>query len=69
MRRTKQQKVNGKRIVEMPEKEIFLHSIDLDAKERKMYNQMSAACKKMMRQYVDSFLMSVLFSSNLYMAK
>ena len=38
MRRTKTQKMNGKRIVELPERTVFIQKIEMTSQERKIYN-------------------------------
>ena len=41
MRRTKTQQVNGKPMVELPDRQVFIQPVELSLEERKLYDSMA----------------------------
>ncbi|XP_031557289.1 helicase-like transcription factor, partial [Actinia tenebrosa] len=54
MRRTKSQKVNGKPLVELPDRQLFIQPVELSLEERKLYDSMANEGKLLIGNYVRS---------------
>lgn len=52
MRRTKTQEVKGKKIVELPQRTVFIQKIQLSSEERKLYETFKNEGKNIMKRYV-----------------
>ena len=45
MRRTKHQKVDGRLLVELPQRQVFVQHIELSAEERQLYDSVASQGK------------------------
>ena len=54
MRRTKIQQVDGKPLVELPERQVFVQPVELSLEERKLYDSMAKEGKLVIGKYVFS---------------
>jgi SWI/SNF-related matrix-associated actin-dependent regulator of chromatin subfamily A3 len=52
MRRTKTQKINGKPLVELPDRQLFIQPVELSLEERKLYDSMATEGKLVVGKYV-----------------
>ena len=52
MRRTKIQQVDGKPLVELPERQVFVQPVELSLEERKLYDSMAKEGKLVIGKYV-----------------
>lgn len=55
MRRTKTQKVNGKPLVELPDRQLFIQPVELSLEERKLYDSMAKEGKLVIGRYVQIY--------------
>ncbi|KAI5079409.1 hypothetical protein GOP47_0004888 [Adiantum capillus-veneris] len=54
LRRTKDMKVDDKRIVELPQKTVNIHTVDLNEEDRQIYDRVELEGKRLVGQYVAS---------------
>eukprot|EP01018_Ginkgo_biloba_P028525 Gb_13232 [translate_table: standard] len=52
LRRTKDMKINGQSVVELPPKFVDIHPVELSLEERELYDSVEAEGKKVVRQYI-----------------
>ncbi|KAH9316639.1 hypothetical protein KI387_025266 [Taxus chinensis] len=54
LRRTKDMKINGQNLVELPSKLVQIHIVELSDEERQLYDSLEAKGKKVVQHYIDS---------------
>jgi len=52
MRRTKTQQVDGKPLVELPDRQVYVQPVELSLEERKLYDSMTKEGKLVIGKYV-----------------
>ena len=55
MRRTKIQQIDGKPLVDLPERQVFVQPVELSLEERKLYDSMAKEGKLVIGKYVFNY--------------